>query len=259
MTEDKRFKFSDDIKQVLAEKFPDKDMYNMSLEELETFKEEVLELRQQYSLLETGAKLCGNAAYGASANKHFYFYNVNLAADITGECRLLTKTMWHNIEEFFHETIWERKDLWEKFDFELDESKHDWYRKQVVSCYSDTDSTIGSSVIRLENEEDTIENIWNKCFKETGLFTQTENSQELVEGNGRKVLNYVNGELKYVPIKYIMRHKVSKPKFKITTESGKEIIVTGDHSCIVIRNGKQLVVKAKDINKETDKIIIVKE
>ena len=257
MTEDKRFKFSDDIQKVLAEKFPGKDIYNMSLEELETFKEEVLELRQQYSLLETGAKLCGNAAYGASANKNFYFYNVNLAADITGECRLLTKTMWHNIEEFFHETIWERKDLWEKFDFKLDESKHDWYRKQVVSCYSDTDSTIGSSIIRLENEEDTIENVWNKCFKETGLFTQTENGQELVEGNGRKVLNYVNGELKYVPIKYIMRHKVSKSKFKITTKSGKEIIVTGDHSCVVLRNGKQLVIKAKNINKETDKILSV--
>jgi hypothetical protein len=30
--------------------------------------------------------------------------------------------------------------LWEQFNFELDESKHDWYRTQTVSCYSDTDS-----------------------------------------------------------------------------------------------------------------------
>lgn len=260
MCEQLKRKFSEDIQKILEEKFPNKDMYSMSLEELELFKEEVLELRQQYSLLETGAKLCGNAAYGASANKNFYFYNVNLAADITGECRLLTKTMWQNINHFFHETLWERKDLWEKFDFALDFSKKEWYSTQPVSIYSDTDSTIGSSVIRLENEKnDTLENVWNKCSKETGLFTETENGQELVEGNGRKILNYVNGELKYVPIKYIMRHKVSKPKFKITTESGKEIVVTGDHSCIVIRNGKQLVIKAKDINKETDKIIIVKE
>lgn len=140
MEESKRIKFSDDIKDILKENFPDKDIYSMSLEELKLFKEEILELRQQYSLLETGAKLCGNAAYGASANKNFYFYNVNLAADITGECRLLTKTMWHNIEEFFHNTLWERKDLWEKFDFALDLSKKDWYSTQVISCYSDTDS-----------------------------------------------------------------------------------------------------------------------
>ena len=71
-------KFSEDIQQILQEKFPDKDMYNMSLEELELFKEEVLELRQQYSLLETGAKLCGNAAYGASASPFFYFFNASI-------------------------------------------------------------------------------------------------------------------------------------------------------------------------------------
>jgi intein/homing endonuclease len=37
-----------------------------------------------------------------------------------------------------------------------------------------------------------------------------------------------------------MRHKVKKPKFKIKSKSGKEIIVTGDHSCIVFRDGVQM-------------------
>ena len=45
-----------------------------------------------------------------------------------------------------------------------------------------------------------------------------------------------------------MRHKVKKSKFRIKSKSGKEIIVTGDHSCIVFRDGKQLTIKAKDIN-----------
>ena len=54
-----------------------------------------------------------------------------------------------------------------------------------------------------------------------------------------------------------MRHKVSKPMFKITTKSGKTITVTEDHSCIVFRNGEQIAIKAKDINKETDKILSV--
>ena len=75
------------------------------------------------------------------------FFNVNLAGDITGECRHLTKTMWNNMEEFFHETIWNRKDLWERFDFALDESKHDWCREQTISCYSDTDSLASNSDI----------------------------------------------------------------------------------------------------------------
>lgn len=132
--------FSEDIIELLEEKYPDKDIYQMSLEELKQFRTEVVDLRHEYSLLELAMKTLGNAAYGSSANNFFYFFNVNLAADITGECRNLTKTMWHNLEEWFHEGIWERKDVWKQFDFELDESKHDWYRTQPVSIYSDTDS-----------------------------------------------------------------------------------------------------------------------
>ncbi|MBR6908126.1 hypothetical protein IKN40_06720, partial [bacterium] len=112
----------------------------LSVDELKTLKSHVTELRDEYWLLEMACKSLGNAAYGAAANRFFYFYNINLAGDITGECRNLTKTMWKNLEEWFHEGIWECKDLWKQFDFELDESKHDWYRKQPISIYSDTDS-----------------------------------------------------------------------------------------------------------------------
>ena len=132
--------FSEDIKVLLEEHYPNKNIYQMNLDELKSFKDEITNLRQEYSLLELAYKTLGNAAYGACASQFFYFYNVALAGDITGECRNLTKTMWHNLEDFFHEKIWERKDLWEKFDFELDESKHDWYRTVPVSIYSDTDS-----------------------------------------------------------------------------------------------------------------------
>ena len=55
-----------------------------------------------------------------------------------------------------------------------------------------------------------------------------------------------------------MRHKVNKHKYKIRTKSGKELIITGDHSIMVIRNNELISVKAKDINKETDKIISIK-
>ena len=137
--------FSDDVNDLLLKKFtilsnPMEDIKNMSNQELKRFKEEIIDLRHEYSLLELAMKVLGNGLYGCCANRFFYFYNNALAGDITGECRNLTKTMWHNLEEFFHETIWNRKDLWEKFEFELDESKHDWFRGTTVSCYSDTDS-----------------------------------------------------------------------------------------------------------------------
>lgn len=135
-------KFSEDIIQLLKDKFnkTPEDLPQMSLEELKAFRIEVEDLRHEYTLLELSQKLLGNGLYGCCANRFFYFYNMNLAGDITGECRNLTKSMWHNLEAFFHETLWERKDLWKKFNFELDETKHDWYRTQPVSVYSDTDS-----------------------------------------------------------------------------------------------------------------------
>lgn len=137
---DVNIEFSDDIKDVIKNHFDNVDIYKLNKEELESLKVEVSELREEYSLLELAMKTLGNAAYGASASPFFYFFNASLAADITGECRNLTKTMWNKLEHFFHETIWERKDLWKEFGFELDESKHDWYRQQPISVYSDTDS-----------------------------------------------------------------------------------------------------------------------
>ena len=132
--------FSDRIKVFLESHFPDEDIYNMSLDELEDFKKRVIQKRQEYSLLELAMKTSGNAAYGACASPYFFFFNPWLAGDITGECRELTQTMWKNLNGFFRETIWERKDLWEQFDFKLDESLHDWARAQDFSIYSDTDS-----------------------------------------------------------------------------------------------------------------------
>jgi len=134
--------FHQDIVDLMKEKFnkTHDDLYAMENEELKKFRVEVEDLRHEYSLLELAHKVLMNGLYGACANQYFFFFNASLAADITGECRHLTKTMWHNLEEWFHEGIWTRKDIWQQFEFELDESKHDWFRKQTISCYSDTDS-----------------------------------------------------------------------------------------------------------------------
>ena len=251
--------FSEDIKKILAERFPGRNIYEMDLDELKEFKEEVVDLRHEYALLENAYKVCANAGYGSSANEHFYFFLPKLASDITGECRNLTQTMWHNLEEFFHETLWERKDIQEQFGFELDETKHDWYREQPISVYSDTDSTSFDTILKTSNGQCTIEDLFNESLNENGIEDITNSGHEIVKCND-DVLNWTKEKgLNFVPIKWIMRHKVSKPMFKITTKSGKTITVTEDHSCIVFRNGEQIAIKAKDINKETDKILSIEE
>lgn len=136
--------FSDNIKTFLEKEFDifDKnDIDKMSLDELLSFKERVKQKREEYALVEFAYKTCANAAYGSCGNEHFYFYNPDIAASITSECRVLTKYMWDIIPQFLKEDIWDRKDLWKLCDFELDESKHDWLRQQKISVQSDTDST----------------------------------------------------------------------------------------------------------------------
>ena len=260
--------FSEDIKKLLKDKYPDKDIYSMSLEELKLFREEIENLREEYSLIELGAKTLSNSLYGASANKWFYFYNLALAGDITAECRQLTKTMWNRLESFMRNDIWERKDLWEKFNFKLDKKQQKYLSDSLASSYADTDSgeknLLLSTYIKDSSDNKfskqilTFEYFYNLCEKNFGVFKTTVSGQEMVNGGDTKVLNWTeeNG-LHYVPVKYVMRHKVRKPKYKIRTKSGKEITVTGDHSCVVFRNGEQLTVKAKDINLKTDKVLTI--
>ena len=259
MEENTKIEFSEDIKKLLSEKFPGVDIYNMDLKELKQFRESIEELREEYFMLEISQKQLGNAAYGACANQFFYFYNTRLAADITGECRSLTKFMWDRLEKFFHEDIWERKDLWEKFNFELDPSKKQWYSNKVVSTYSDTDSTHKDALLLIDkNKKVTIENLFNTCENESGIAHTSKYSQEFVLGNGHTVKNYKDGKIVDVPIKYVMRHHTNKKMYKIRSKSGKETIVTEDHSCVIFRNGKQITIKAKDINPKTDKILTIK-
>ena len=71
----------------------------------------------------------------------------------------------------------------------------------------------------------------------------------------KQILDW-NEKLYFGDVKYIMRHKVSKPKWKLKGKDGKEIIVTGDHSLIVFRNGKKLEVKPSEVLK-TDKILVI--
>jgi intein/homing endonuclease len=73
-----------------------------------------------------------------------------------------------------------------------------------------------------------------------------------------KILNYSeNVGLYFAPVKRIIRHKVSKTKWKLRTRTGKEIVVTDDHSMIVFREGKRVEVRPSEILK-SDKILILK-
>lgn len=133
------------------------------------------------------------------------------------------------------------------------------FHEEEIIIYGDTDSASKDTNIRVENfpQGITIEELYNKNIQ-NGSAGNTLKGHESVNCVD-KVLNWSKEkELYYAPVKRIIRHKVSKAKWKLKTKSGKEIIVTNDHSMIVFREGIKMEVKPSEIIK-TDKILTVFE
>jgi hypothetical protein len=129
-------------------------------------------------------------------------------------------------------------------------------KSEDVSIYADTDSCDRSTTVRTDMGLSTIEDWYNRCI-ENGSGGETVVGHESVLTRDR-ILNYSDKSgIYYAPVKRIIRHKVSKSKWKLKTKSGKEVIVTNDHSMIVFRNGQKIEVKPSEILK-TDKILVLK-
>ena len=115
-----------------------------------------------------------------------------------------------------------------------------------VVRYQDTDSVEKNTKIITDKCESTIEELYNRNII-NGSGGITTNGHESVITN-EKSLNWSDDKkLYYTNIKRIIRHKVSKPKWRLRTKSGKEIIITSDHSLVVFRDGVKLEVKPNQI------------
>jgi DNA polymerase elongation subunit (family B) len=129
------------------------------------------------------------------------------------------------------------------------------FHEEEIIIYGDTDSVDKNSVIKTEDGDYTIEELY-KLNEKNGSAGITLNGHESVKTK-QKVLNWSKEKgLYYAPIKRIIKHKVKKAKWKLKTKSGKEILVTNDHSMIVFREDKKMKVKPSEILK-TDKILTV--
>ena len=129
-------------------------------------------------------------------------------------------------------------------------------RTKPLVIYGDTDSIFSDSIIRNNISDCTIEELYNRNIINGNAGNTLKGHESVV--CEEKVLNYSEEKgLYYAPVKRIIRHKVTKSKWKLKTKSGKEVIVTNDHSMIVFRDGKQTEVKPSEILK-TDKILCIK-
>lgn len=193
-----------------------------------------------------------NGSYGAFATSYFILYNNHVAGTITAQGRDLTKKMDSVNEDYWYNQWHQDHDLHRKLCIQnitpLNKGEH-------VSIYADTDSCDSNTIINTNNGKFTIEE-WYNNNTSNGSGGETIKGHESVLTDD-KILNYSDsGNVYYANTRRIIRHKVTKPKWKLKTKSGKEIIVTNDHSMIVFRNSIKTEVKPSEILK-SDKILTI--
>jgi len=121
------------------------------------------------------------------------------------------------------------------------------------------DSVTGDTLIKLsDGSEITIEELYNKISYKVIQDGNKEYAIPTSNNDSYKVLGYnsYKDEAIWRDISYVMRHQTAKKKYKIKSESGKEVIVTEDHSLIVDRDGFTHEVKPSDL-REDDLLILV--
>ena len=140
--------YPDNIREALAEMGynirSSEEIDIMSLDELNEFKSKLKMSIDFYACKEQAMKLLGNSMYGGSSHVAFYWFNIDLARDITGEARNLTHLMEKHLPEFWDEN-WSKMDEWhKKWGFTVDKKKvQDILNSgehMITVVYGDTDS-----------------------------------------------------------------------------------------------------------------------
>ena len=95
------------------------DLLSMDKEQLLEFKRNLNTEIVFHTCKEQAMKLLGNSMYGGSSHVAFYWFNINLARDITGEGRNLIHMMESHIPKYFQDNWFNMTDLHKKLGIKL--------------------------------------------------------------------------------------------------------------------------------------------
>jgi len=192
--------------------------------------EKVKEFTEYWDKRQLVRKILLNSAYGALLNEHCRFYDKRIGQSVTLSGRQIVRHMMSTINETVAGT-------------------YDHTGEAIV--YGD--SVTGDTIIRTEEGNKTIEEMFNECLDHCIVGEKEYGSK-----NYSKVIgfNAYSMEPNISTVSHIMRHKTKKKLYKITTENGKQVTVTEDHSIMVDRDGFLIECKPQDLQ-ETDGIITI--
>jgi|FreactcultureFD7_1027221.scaffolds.fasta_scaffold03217_3 DNA polymerase elongation subunit (family B) len=194
-------------------------------------KKELKKLADFYDQRQLIKKILLNSLYGALGNPGSRFFDARVAQSTTLSGRCIVKHMQSKINEIIAGD----------------------YNHLGISCiYGDTDSVDASSIINTSVGQRTIEDLflngnlfWNEGDKE---YSVNDQIKLIGYDHSLKTANWENYH-------YVYRHKVSKKKYRVNTADGNCVIVTEDHSIMVVNDDGQLISKKPTELLVGDKII----
>lgn len=112
------------------------------------------------------------------------------------------------------------------------EDEHTFFANGI--CVHNTDSVSADTIVRTSKHPAGIR-ISDFYEENSGSPVEYGDNHESVYTEDA-VMNYVGENLYFAPVKRIIRHKVTKDKYRLTTDwSGKSVECTSDHSLVVYR------------------------
>lgn len=177
------------------------------------------ELKAFWNQRQQARKILLNSLYGALLNEGCRFYDQRIGQSVTLTGRSIAKHMNGKVNEVI-----------------TGEYKHDG----DAVIYADTDSVEGSTSINTSSSKMSIESLFHACeIKWSNEDKEYASTDKLtVEG-----FDPLTGMVTSEKINYVYRHRVSKPRFRITDDKDNSIVVTDDHSIMVDRGGQVIEIK----------------
>ena len=211
--------------------YDETELMSMGTDELIIMVNEAESKESLYNTEQLVSKTLINALYGALANKYFPLFNDEMAAAITGNGRYFIRKLANYIEDELQRLL-------------------PCEEKYIV--YGDTDSVLGSTIIRTNKGEIPIESIYDSSDGFIEIRGEDNFIKHLPRGLTSASVDS-DKQLQYNNINYIMKHKVKKRMFRVTC-NGDEVTITEDHSLMVIRDGVLVETKPTDL-KGSDKLV----
>ena len=193
------------------------DYSKLSDEELDTIETQYGNEVTRLNNLQMARKVQINSIYGAFASPYFRYYDLRMAEGITTSGQLAIR--------------WVSQDVNKALNKVLNTNDIDY----VV--YNDTDSVVGDSMVYVNGTQQTIASLYEQGNTFAKNDELRQNFVKPVENATTLSVNPNTGLVEEKPIKYVMKHKVKKRMFALTSANGKRVVVTEDHSIIVQRDG----------------------